>query len=183
MLRRSSTVAPLIPLVLPTVLSLLPLPHRLRTPQATRNLLIAVTTLYIIYTFVSTDLAHSSEPNLYSLLGFSRTISPEGITTGYRSWAKRNHPDRLRGVGVQERFVRATAAKNILGDPVRRWAYDRFGEQIVHWKGIATEREFLIRGLTNSIGFYVVSAGVLVFWSLTGQGGSKKTSFVRAVSK
>jgi hypothetical protein len=77
--------------------------------------------------------------------------------------------------------VKATAAKNVLSDEVRRWAYDRFGESVGRWRGVVTEREFLISGLMNSIGFYVVSAGVLAFWSLTGQ-SSGRTAFVSTIS-
>ncbi len=62
----------------------------------------------------------------YSVLGVARTASDEDIRQAFRKLAKQLHPDvNPNDASAGERFRRASAAYEILGDPAKRQAYDR----------------------------------------------------------
>lgn len=62
----------------------------------------------------------------YSALGVSRTASADDIRRAYRTLAKELHPDVRPGdKEAEERFKRATAAFNLLSDPVTKGRFDR----------------------------------------------------------
>ncbi|KAL7417377.1 hypothetical protein BDY24DRAFT_411364 [Mrakia frigida] len=174
----ASLLTPLLPLLLPTVIPFLPIPPRYRNDRVT---LITLLSLYILFTFVTSDLQISASRNFYSSLGLSRSVEDgAAIKDGWKAFARRNHPDRVGvGRGGEEVFVEARRAYDVLSDEVRRWAYDRFGPDIAFWKGVATQREYLLRGVTSSIGYYVVSAAVHLLMRITGQVSSSSTSFFR----
>lgn len=66
--------------------------------------------------------------NPYEVLGVERNASPDEIKRAYRGAAMKNHPDRNPGdKQAEERFKEAARAYEILSNPSRREAYDRFG--------------------------------------------------------
>ena len=63
----------------------------------------------------------------YDILGVPRSTSQEEIKRAFRRLAMRYHPDRNREDGAEERFKAINEAYEVLSDPDRRAAYDRFG--------------------------------------------------------
>lgn len=62
----------------------------------------------------------------YAALGLPRTASQDDIRSAYRKLAKELHPDvRPNDRAAEERFKRATAAFNLLGDPALKGRFDR----------------------------------------------------------
>jgi DnaJ-class molecular chaperone len=62
----------------------------------------------------------------YSVLGVSRNATADDIRRAYRTLAKELHPDVRPGdKAAEERFKRATAAFNLLSDPVMKSRFDR----------------------------------------------------------
>lgn len=62
----------------------------------------------------------------YNALGLGRTTGADDIRRAYRKLAKELHPDLRPGdKAVEERFKRATAAFNLLSDPVAKGRFDR----------------------------------------------------------
>lgn len=62
----------------------------------------------------------------YAALGVSRGASADEIRKSYRALAKELHPDVRPGdKAAEERFKRATAAFNLLGDPALKARYDK----------------------------------------------------------
>ncbi len=62
----------------------------------------------------------------YAALGVSRTATADDIRRAYRSLAKELHPDvRPSDKQAEERFKRATAAFNLLSDPITKGRFDR----------------------------------------------------------
>jgi len=62
----------------------------------------------------------------YAALGVSRSASADAIRSAYRKLAKELHPDvRPNDKAAEERFKRATAAFNLLGDPAQKAKFDR----------------------------------------------------------
>ncbi|HJR16503.1 MAG TPA: molecular chaperone DnaJ [Gemmatimonadales bacterium] len=64
----------------------------------------------------------------YALLGVSRTASEAEIKKAYRKLAMEYHPDRNSAPEAEARFKEATEAYEILKDPEKRAAYDRYGK-------------------------------------------------------
>ncbi len=72
----------------------------------------------------------------YELLGVDRTADGETIKKAYRKLALKYHPDRNDGSkDAEERFKEVTQAYEVLRDPEKRAAYDRYGEAGVKGRG------------------------------------------------
>ena len=67
--------------------------------------------------------------DFYSVLGVQRAASDEEIKKAYRKLAMQYHPDRNNGSReAEEKFKEITEAYDVLRDPNKRAAYDRYGE-------------------------------------------------------
>ena len=69
------------------------------------------------------------EQDYYDLLGIQKGADDAAIKAAYRRLAKECHPDRHNGCRDQEaRFKAISEAYDVLKDPQKRAAYDRFGK-------------------------------------------------------
>src|SRR4051794_41970530 len=69
------------------------------------------------------------EQDYYELLGVQRGADDAAIKAAYRRLAKEHHPDRHNGCSDKEaQFKAINEAYDILKDPQKRAAYDRFGK-------------------------------------------------------
>lgn len=67
----------------------------------------------------------------YSILGASKTATPEEIKRAYRKLARKYHPDLNPGdKDAETKFKDLNEANEVLSDPEKRQKYDRFGQ---HW--------------------------------------------------
>ena len=68
------------------------------------------------------------EPDFYAVLGVPRDASETDIKKAYRRLAMEHHPDRNNGdKAAEEKFKQLTEAYDVLRDPDKRAAYDRYG--------------------------------------------------------
>src|SRR2546421_12779152 len=64
----------------------------------------------------------------YTVLGVNRDASEEDIKKAYRKLAMKHHPDRNPdSKGSEDKFKEAKEAYEMLSDPQKRDAYDRYG--------------------------------------------------------
>jgi molecular chaperone DnaJ len=63
----------------------------------------------------------------YELLGVSRTATEAEIKKAYRKLAMEYHPDRNSSPDAEPKFKEITEAYEVLRDPQKRAAYDRYG--------------------------------------------------------
>jgi molecular chaperone DnaJ len=69
----------------------------------------------------------TQQRDLYEVLGIDRSAGPEEIKKAFRKLAMQYHPDRNKEPGAEERFKEINQAYEVLSDPEKRAAYDRFG--------------------------------------------------------
>src|SRR5579863_8310598 len=69
-----------------------------------------------------------SKADYYEVLGVTREASDQDLKSAYRKQALRYHPDRNPGDhAAEEKFKTASEAYQVLSDPDKRAAYDRYG--------------------------------------------------------
>ncbi len=61
----------------------------------------------------------------YTVLGVARTATDDEVRRRYRQLVKELHPDVNPAKTAEERFKKVTVAFDIIGDPVKRKAFDR----------------------------------------------------------
>ncbi|KZT22476.1 DnaJ-domain-containing protein [Neolentinus lepideus HHB14362 ss-1] len=125
-----------------------------------------VVLLFLSYNLV--EAVRSLPPNLYEVLGVHPDADDKALKGAFRAFARRNHPDRV-GPGGETLFIQVRDAFDALKDPVRRFAYDRFGPDALTWSHCTTVREYLRHGLMQASGFHIVSSVVLLFLSAIGK--------------
>ena len=69
-----------------------------------------------------------SKADYYEVLGVARECSEQELKSAYRKQALKHHPDRNPGDHhAEEKFKEASEAYQVLSDPDKRAAYDRYG--------------------------------------------------------
>jgi molecular chaperone DnaJ len=74
----------------------------------------------------------TSKRDYYEVLGVSRSADEEEIKKAFRRLAKQYHPDANKESGAEARFIEVNEAYEILSDPQKRAAYDRYGHAAVN---------------------------------------------------
>jgi molecular chaperone DnaJ len=69
----------------------------------------------------------TAKVDYYEILGVSRNASTDEIKKAFRRLAMQYHPDRNKDDGAEARFKQVSEAYEVLSDPQKRSAYDRFG--------------------------------------------------------
>jgi molecular chaperone DnaJ len=69
----------------------------------------------------------TQQTDYYETLGVARTATADEIKRAFRRLAMEYHPDRNQKPGAEARFKAINEAYEVLSDPDKRAAYDRFG--------------------------------------------------------
>ena len=107
----------------------------------------------------------------YETLGVERGASPDDVKRAYRRLARKYHPDVSKETNAETRFKEVGEAYEVLKDPEKRAAYDRFGKDWKHGQefrpppGWEQRFNFGGGGLSGASGFSDF------FEALFGQGG------------
>lgn len=93
------------------------------------------------------------------------------IKSRFRRLAALHHPDKAsssQGVkqnqeDVNAYFVHLKTAADTLTDPARRFAYERFGPDVLSWSRCVTIRDYVVRGAQAALIPYYVTAAVAMY--------------------
>src|SRR6266702_6255366 len=81
----------------------------------------------------------TTKRDYYEVLGVGRNASEEEIKRAYRKLAVKFHPDKNPDdPHAEERFKELAEAYDVLMDPEKRAAYDRFGHAAFAQGGVGT---------------------------------------------
>jgi len=116
--------------------------------------------------------------DFYSVLEVERTASDEEIKKAYRRLAMKYHPDRNSGSKeAEERFKAITEAYDVLREPQKRAAYDRYGEAGL--RGGGPGAGFHHVDLSEALGIFMRDFGLGGFEELFGGGAGRTAGSVR----
>jgi len=117
--------------------------------------------------------------DFYSTLGVPRGASDDDIKKAYRKLAMQYHPDRNNGAkDAEEKFKEITEAYDVLRDPQKRAAYDRYGEA-----GLRGGAGFHHVDLSEALGIFMRDFGAFAgLDEMFGFGGGRSGGSVRAGS-
>lgn len=109
-------------------------------------------TSYLLYTLYETFHQVQIAGDYYQDLGVSPFADERTIRSRFRRLAAQYHPDKVGlDSGSDAYFLYLRQAQETLVDPVKRFAYDRFGTDMLGWGEQKTMRDFLMTSLTKSI--------------------------------
>lgn len=96
------------------------------------------------------------------MLGVLPSSDDRTVKTRFRRLAALHHPDKVRltpgngsDMDADSYFVHLKLAQDTLLDPVKRFAYDRFGKSVVEGSRRKKMRDFLYDGLQMLLPHYV----------------------------
>ena len=117
--------------------------------------------------------------DFYSTLGVPRGASDDDIKKAYRKLAMQYHPDRNNGAkDAEEKFKEITEAYDVLRDPQKRAAYDRYGEA-----GLRGGAGYHHVDLSEALGIFMRDFGAFAgLDEMFGFGGGRSGGSVRSGS-
>ena len=120
--------------------------------------------------------------DFYSVLGVQPAASDDDIKKAYRKLAMQYHPDRNNGSrDAEEKFKEITEAYDVLRDPNKRAAYDRYGEAGL--RGAAGGAGFHHVDLSEALGIFMRDFGAFSgLGDLFGAAGGRRQGNSRAGS-
>lgn len=151
-----------------------PPPNSPRFQKHRRRIHILVVSLYLLYTLYEADhelTSRARAPTLYADLGVPFTATERDVKSRFRRLAALHHPDKAGADAADaggEFFMHLKTASDVLTDPARRFAYERFGPESIAWKHCATVRDFVARGAQQLIPYYGAAAAVMYVLGLLG---------------
>ncbi|EAW10909.1 J domain-containing protein [Aspergillus clavatus NRRL 1] len=135
-----------------------PQPPSPRYTRHRRRIFILVVTSYLLYTLYEAFHRIQIAGDFYRALGVSPLADERTIKSRFRRLAAQHHPDKVGygdGSPSDDYFVYLRMVQDTLLDPAKRFAYDRFGPDVLAWGNQKTMQDFLFTGLQRSIPQYV----------------------------
>jgi hypothetical protein len=141
-----------------------PAPGTLRYVKHRRQILIAIYLAYFAFTIYEVDFNLQKSSNVYNDLGVPIDVDESSLQSRFRKLTIRFHPDKVRAADrdrANDYYVHLKHARDIVLDPARRFAYDRFGPDVLQTcSKCLTVKEFTDNALLTALSTY---GALLVF--------------------
>ncbi|KAF2730713.1 hypothetical protein EJ04DRAFT_499981 [Polyplosphaeria fusca] len=142
-----------------------PQPGSPRYIRHRRQLLMAIYAAYFLFTIYEVDYNLQQTSHAYNDLGVPVAVDESGLASRFRRLTIRFHPDKV-GPGVDRDaannyYVHLKHARDVILDPAKRFAYDRFGPDILkQCSQCVSVREYTMHALLSVLYTY---GALLVF--------------------
>jgi hypothetical protein len=129
-----------------------PPPQSPRYQNHRRRIYIVVIVGYLLYTLLETFRQVQRDGDFYEVLEVSPFAEERAIKSRFRKLAAQHHPDKTGFDNDSDAyFIFLRGAQETLVDPVKRFAYDRFGPDMQSWGPQKTMRDYIMTSITRSI--------------------------------
>ncbi|KAK4217158.1 chaperone protein DnaJ [Rhypophila decipiens] len=152
-----------------------PRPGTPRFAEHHRRIRILVVAIYLLYTIYEAHYELQLSGSYYADLNVPLDASEREIKSRFRRLAALYHPDKAStsspessSQDINDYFVRLKLASETLLDPVKRFAYERFGPDIHSWQRCVTIRDYVYRGAGLLVPYYGMAAAVMYGLGLLG---------------
>ncbi|KAI9682952.1 MAG: hypothetical protein M1829_006388 [Trizodia sp. TS-e1964] len=149
-----------------------PQPGSLRFMKHRRRIHTLVIISYLFYTIYEAHYQIQRSGDFYRELGIRPDADDRGIKLRYRRLATMYHPDKQAfqdtSGSSEARFVQLKLAQDTLLDPVKRFAYDRFGPDILAWKHCSSIYDYLSAGFQAIAPYYAGTAFIMILMGIIG---------------
>ncbi|KAK0635359.1 hypothetical protein B0T17DRAFT_39094 [Bombardia bombarda] len=151
-----------------------PQPGTPRFAEHRRRIHILVVAIYLLYTIYEADYDLQRDGSFYADLGVPLDATEREIKSRFRRLAAQYHPDKASTTATSSQadinayFVHLKTASDTLLDPARRFAYERFGPDVLAWQHCATVSDYVFRGARVLVPYYGGAAALLYGLGLLG---------------
>lgn len=134
-----------------------PAPGSPRFNSHRRVIHMLVISLYLLYTLIEADIEQRNFPSYYDDLGVAFDAPDRDIKSRFRRLAALHHPDKAGAGGASGApdaatfFMHLKQASDTLQDAAKRFAYERFGPDVVRWQKCVTVKDYVSRGVISGI--------------------------------
>ncbi|KAF7914866.1 hypothetical protein EAE99_010420 [Botrytis elliptica] len=129
-----------------------------------RRINILVISTYLLYTIYEADWDIRKARDFYQDLGVSHSATEREIKSRFRRLAAIHHPDKVSSSSPSSEgyFVHLKLAQDTLLNPAKRFAYERFGPEVIAWQHCSTIRDYLAHGMQTIAPYYGI-AGIFMY--------------------
>lgn len=114
---------------------------------------------YLLYTIYEADHDLQRQGDFYQDLSVPYSATDREIKSRFRRMAAIHHPDKVGNNGAGDNyFVHLKMAQDTLLNPAKRFAYERFGPEVVDWQRCSSIRDYLTNGIQALLPYYVGTA-------------------------
>lgn len=110
-------------------------------------------------------------PSFYADLNVPLDANEREVKSRFRRLAAMHHPDKA-GKGAQDSaayFIHLKLASDTLQDAAKRFAYERFGPEVVDWQKVTTIKDYIYKGAVSGIfPHYGVAAATIYLFGMFG---------------
>lgn len=149
-----------------------PAPQSPRFMRDRRVIHMLVVAIYLVYTIYEADYEIRRASNFYTDLGVLPNAADREIKSRFRRLAALHHPDKAGANGGGDDtgyFMHLKLASETLHDAARRFAYERFGPDVIKWQRCKTIRDYVSRGVLQGVlPHYAVAAATIYVLGLFG---------------
>lgn len=147
-----------------------PVPGSPRYNLHRRRIHIIVVSAYLLYTIYEADWEIRRAGDFYQDLGLPYGSTDRDIKSRFRRLASKYHPDKVTSASPSSEgyFVHLKLAQDTLLNPAKRFAYERFGPDIIQWQRCSSVRDFVLQGVQTTLPYYGAAALFMYLMGMLG---------------